>query len=213
MSAMRWLIVALLPFGIGCASLESVIHPTIVKEAPPSPVVPLAAPSQTMTGQKGDASVTYPADFAATVKPDGTILFPQGTTGKLKGGAIVVDGQPVIVVNDAGEVKGAGLKKRYQFNADGELVDETGHGVRISPKGGVRALGGEWHYQDVFVWSVAGGGVWDKSAWRTLEIVALVLIENMLPQVITPKADAKDAASKGGKDKGLYIPPPSEWFK
>jgi hypothetical protein len=212
---LRWMLCALALTLGGCASLDSMLRPSIVKEAPATPVVPLRAPTQTMAGQKGDAPATYPTDFAATVKADGTIQFPQGTTGKIKGATIVVDGQPVISVGDDGQVKGTGLKKKYRFNGDGDLVDADGHGVRISAKGGVRALGGEWRSQDVFVWSVAGGGVWDKAAWRTLAIVALVMIENMLPQAITPKAASaspKDSdASK--KDKGLYIPPPSEWFK
>ena len=30
-----------------------------------------------------------------------------------------------------------------------------------------------------------GGEPWDRSAWRTLEIVALVVLENMMPTAIT----------------------------
>ena len=81
--------------------------------------------------------------------------------------------------------------------------------MRITPDGAIRTIGGPWKYQSVFAWQTEGGEPWDRSAWRTLEIVALVVLENMMPNAIRPPGDA------GAADNGLeiHIPPPSQWFK
>jgi hypothetical protein len=93
------------------------------------------------------------------------------------------------------------------------LLDEAGHGVAIQPDGSVRGVGGEWHYKAPFAWVPEGGGTWDHKGWRTLEIVALVMLENMLPGAIR-EADAKDTSADAGKSKGrFWFPPPSEWFR
>src|SRR3989442_9749264 len=70
-------------------------HPRIVEVAPAAPVVPLAIPTQTMKGDKGPASAPYPAKFAVTVKADGTIAFPDGTPGKIKGASVIVAAEKV----------------------------------------------------------------------------------------------------------------------
>jgi hypothetical protein len=185
-----------------------------VAQTAPEPLGPLAIPTATMSGGKGDAAASYPPDFSATVKSDGTIVFPQHTVGHVKGASVVIGGSPVLTVDDDGALKGIALKHRYKFDEHGALLDEAGHGVAIQPDGSVRGVGGEWRYTAPFAWSPEGGGAWDHKGWRVLEIVALVMLENMLPGAIR-EADAKDAPADGGKSKGLTIrfPPPSEWFK
>jgi len=192
-----------------CDSLQNAIQPPTIAKVSPEPLAPLGIPTQTMKGGRGTADATYPADFAATVKADGTILFPQHTTGKIQAANLLVGGEVVLTVNPDGSLKGAALKHHYAFTDDGALLAEDGHGVRIEPDGSVRTVGGAWKYQSVFVWTPEGGGTWDKSAWRTLEIVALVVIENMLPSAI-PHGDAGADSDKG---LDIHIPPPSQWFK
>jgi len=200
-----------------CDRLQNAIQAPSIAKTAPEPITPVAIPTMTMKGGKGDADATYPADFVATVKSDGTILFPQHTAGKIKESTLLVGSEVVLTVNPDGTLKGIALKHHYAFTEDGALLDEDGHGVRIGPDGGVRAIGGEWRYQSVFSWKTESGDPWDKSAWRTLEIVALVVIENMLPTALRPAGTgAADAGAGGaGKDKGLdiHIPPPSQWFK
>jgi hypothetical protein len=206
---------------VGCATINEAVSPRTIAQIAPEPVTPLPTPTQTMTGGKGDADAPYPQDFAVTVKSDGSIVFPEHTLARIKGSAIYVSGQQVITVGDDGHVAGSGLKHRYKFDADGQLLDDTGHGVGIAPDGGVRGIGGDWQWRTVFAWTPDGGGGWNKSAWHTLEIVALVMLENMVPRAL--RSDAGDAGTHGqaasskdgGDDKGLsiHIPPPSEWFK
>jgi len=194
-----------------CAELQQAVSTSKpLTETAPEPNTPLSVPTETMTGTKGPASATYPNDYGVTVKSDGSIVFPQHTMGRLKGGTLLVGGDTVLTVSPSGVVKGSALKHTYHFTDTGDLVDDTGAGVRISPEGGVRAMGGSWRHQDVMTFTQDGPGRWDTHAWRTLEIVALVVIENMLPEALrdTPSGDAGAA-----KSKGLYIPPPSEWFK
>lgn len=200
-------------FGIlsSCAAIEATLRPSIVSSAPKAPMLPLSSPTESMKGGKGGAEAPYPKGYGATVKPDGTIGFPEGTMAKVKGANIVIGAEPIVTVSEDGEVKGSGLKKRYRFAADGALLDEEGHGVRIAPDGGVRALGGPYRAHDVFVWTLEAGGSWDKSGWRTLSIVSLVVIENMLPQALKPEAATK--AKEKEREGGIYIPPPSQWFK
>ena len=200
-----------------CDRLQNAIQATSIAKTAREPLTPMPIPAMTMKGGRGDADTTYPADFVATVKSDGTILFPQHTAGKIKESTLLVGGEVVLTVNPDGTLKGIALKHHYAFTDDGALLDEDGHGVRIGPDGGVRAIGGEWRYQSVFSWKTESGDPWDKSAWRTLEIVALVVIENMLPTAMRPAGTgAADGGGDGaGKDKGLdiHIPPPSQWFK
>jgi hypothetical protein len=198
---------------LGCEKIQNAIQAPNIAKVAPEPVTPLPVPAQSMKGGRGAADASYPADFAAAVKPDGTILFPQKTTGKISGSTITVGGDTVLTVNGDGSLKGVALKRHYSFTDDGALLDEDGHGVRIQPDGSVRAVGGEWCYQSVFEWKPEGGDAWDKSAWRTLEIVALVIVENMLPSAL--RSGDAGAGADGGKDKGLdiHIPPPSQWFK
>jgi hypothetical protein len=193
-----------------CDTIQSAIQPPAIAKVSPEPLTPVPVPSQTMKGGRGAADAAYPADFAATVKTDGTILFPEKTTGRIKGADLLVGGEVVLTVNADGTLKGIALKHHYAFTDDGELLAEDGRGVRIGADGAVRTVGGAWKYQSVFSWQTEGGEAWDRSAWRTLEIVALVVIENMLPSAIRGR-DAGDA----GADKGLdiHIPPPSQWFK
>jgi hypothetical protein len=195
---------------IACAACVA-LQPSIAKLSP-QPLTPIATPTWTMKAARGDADAPYPADFAATVKGDGTIAFPEHVTAHVKGSSIMVDGDVVLTVGDDGAVKGVGLKHKYQFDADGALLDDQGRGVSILPDGRVRAVGGPWRYPSVVVWTTDGGGEWDKSAWRTLEIVSLVLVENMIPSAIR-SPDGGTARSDGGRERGLDIPPPSEWFK
>jgi len=194
-----------------CAELQQAVSTSKpLTETAPEPNTPLSVPTETMTGTKGPASATYPNDYCVTVKSDGSIVFPQHTTGRIKGSALLVGNDTVLTISPSGVVKGAALKHTYHFTDTGDLVDDTGAGVRISPEGGVRAMGGSWHYQDVMTFSPEGPGRWDTHAWRTLEIVALVVIENMLPQALR---DTSSGDAGAAKSKGLYIPPPSEWFK
>jgi hypothetical protein len=195
---------------VSCTAIRRAVGPSSIAQVSPEPVTPLAPPTETMKGGKGDADAHYPSDFDAVVKSDGTIVFPQHTLGHIKGSSLFVGGDPVLTVGADGEVKGVGLKHRYRFDDAGALLDEQGHGVRLEPGGGVRGVGGEWSYKDVFSWTPEGGGKWDDRGWRTLVLVSLVIIENMLPEAIRLKE-----APDGGKDKGLTIriPPPSEWFK
>jgi hypothetical protein len=155
----------------------------IIDAAPMAPILPLTAPTMLMKGTKGPAPAPYPAQFSATMKPDGWIVFPDGSSGKVQGASIFVAGAPVLTVSKSGDVSGNGLKTKYKFTADGDLLDDQGRGVRIQPTGGVRAIGGKWHYQDVFTWS-ADGGEWNKSGWRELAVVSLLVIENLMPEAI-----------------------------
>lgn len=160
---------------------------TIVDVAPQAPPVPLVAPKTALKGEKGEAPYTYPAKFSATIKADGSIVFPDGSPGKLVKGSVMVGGGPVATVSASGEVTGNGLKAKYHFDAGGDLVDGDGHGVRVDPDGGVRTLGGKWHYRDVLVWAPEEGGKtgeWDRAAWRSVAIVSLLLIENLLPEAL-----------------------------
>jgi len=208
-------LVVVLACGVGCATIDGVIRPTIANKAPPEYASPLALPTTTMLGSKGSADAKYPDGFVAVVKGDGTIQFPERMTGKIQGGSILVGGAAVLTVGTDGTVKGPGLKGSYKFNAEGDLVDDGGHGVRISPSGGVRGLGGAYKYKDVFTWSVEGGGDWDEKGWHTLAIVALVMLENMLPSALAtaPEPKPKSAPATSSSRGGIYIPPPSEWFK
>jgi len=194
---------------VACDTIQGAIQPPAIAKVAPEPLTPVPLPTVTMKGAKGAAEAAYPADFAATVKADGTILFPQHTTGRIKGASLQVDGEPVVTVSADGTLKGIALKHHYAFTDDGALLADDGRGVRIGSDGAVRTVGGPWKYQSVFVWQTEGGEPWDKSAWRTLEIVALVVLENMMPTAIRPPGDA------GAADKGLdiHIPPPSQWFK
>jgi hypothetical protein len=195
-----------------CAELQQAVSTSKpLTETAPEPNTPLSVPTETMTGAKGSASATYPNDYGVTVKSDGSIVFPQHTMGRIKGGTLLVGADTVLTVSPSGVVKGTALKHTYHFTDTGDLVDDSGAGVRISPEGGVRAMGGSWHYQDVMTFTQDGPGGWDTHAWRTLEIVALVVIENMLPQALRDTGAPGDAGA--AKSKGLYIPPPSEWFK
>jgi hypothetical protein len=182
-----------------------------IAEVAPASMSPLVPPRQALKGGKGDADAPYPPDFAATVKPDGTVLFPQHTPGRLQGSSLLVGGEPVVTVAEDGSLKGSGLKHKYKFALDGALLDDSGHGVRIFPDGTVRAVGGAWTYRSVFAWTPEAGGDWDDTGWRAVEIVALVVVENMLPSAIRP-ADG-GAGDGGSKAFELHIPPPSQWFK
>jgi hypothetical protein len=206
-------VVVALSATFGCATIDGVIRPNIANKAPPEAASPLALPTVTMRGAKGSADAKYPDGFTAVVKGDGSIQFPEKMTGKIQGASILVGGAPVLTVGADGTVKGAGLKGAYKFDADGDLVDSNGHGVRISTSGGVRGLGGAWSHQDVFVWSVDGGGEWDEKGWHTLAIVALVMLENMLPTALATAPDPKTKSAPSSSHNGIYIPPPSEWFK
>lgn len=199
---------------MACASLEQAVDPPAIAQVAPEAPVPLVVPDQTMRAAKGDADAPYPRDFAVTVKSDGTILFPQHTTGHVRGSSLLIGGDTVLTVKSDGEVEGAALKRRYRFDDSGALLDDRGHGVRLAPDGGVRGVGGEWAYRDVLSWASDGGGAWDHHGWRTLAVVSLVLVENMLPQAIGTAAGAHEAHD-AGKDNGLRItiPPPSQWFK
>jgi hypothetical protein len=161
-------------------------RPSIAEAAGPSPMLPLALPKKTLRGEKGDAPLDYPAGFAATIKPDGIVLFPQGGIGKVIGPRIFVSGDPVVALNDAGEVSGSGLKRKYKFTPDGDLLDADGHGIRLLPEGGIRGIGGKYQYKEVMTWKNDGAaaGDWDKSAWRTVALVSLVMIENLVPTAI-----------------------------
>ncbi len=172
-------------------------HPSIVEVAPKGPIVPLAVPLDVQRGDKGAASAAYPPSFGATIKPDGTVLFPEGAPGKIKGASIVVGGSAVATLSEGGEVAGAGLKRKYRFAPDGDLLDAEGRGLRLSPDGGVRAIGGPHHYKDVMQWSGPAGSTpydkpkageaaptWDRASWRTVAIVSLLMIENLLPEAL-----------------------------
>lgn len=208
---MRPVAALLLSFTVAsCAELQQPFAGKPLTETAPEPNTPLSVPTETMTGAKGPASATYPNDYGVTVKSDGSIVFPQHTMGRIKGGTLLVGNETVVTVSPSGVVKGSALKHTYHFTDDGDLVDDSGNGVRISAEGGIRAMGGSWRHQDVMTFTQDGPGRWDTHAWRTLELVALVVIENMLPQALH---DSDSTTSDAGKSKGLYIPPPSEWFK
>ena len=194
-----------------CDRLQSAIQSPPIARVAPEPLAPLTAPSQTMKGGKGDAAASYPADFAATVKADGTIVFPEHATGRIQGANVLVGGEVVLTVLADGTLKGLALKRHYAFTEEGALLADDGRGVRIEPDGSVRTIGGAWRYQSVFSWRPDSAGAWDRHAWRTLEIVALIVIENMLPAALRQG----DAGAESGPDKGLdlHIPPPSQWFK
>jgi hypothetical protein len=172
-------------------------HPSIAEVAPKAPMLPLVAPSDVLKGDKGPAGAPYPATFTATIKADGTVVFPEGAPGKLRGTSIVVGGGPVATLSADGEVSGNGLKRKYRFAPDGDLLDAEGHGLRLSPDGGVRAIGGPYHYKDVMVWATptatpydkpkpAGEAAptWDRASWRAVLIVSLLMVENLLPEAL-----------------------------
>jgi hypothetical protein len=154
-----------------------------IAEVAPAPMTPLESPKQRMRGDKGSAPASYPASFGAVVSPDGTIAFPDNTSGKIEGNDVYVAGSVVASVSDAGDVSGSGLHQKYKFNDKGELLDPEGRGVRISPEGGVRGLGGKWRYKDVVAWTPESGK-WDYSGWRALTVVSLLLVESMAPEAI-----------------------------
>lgn len=205
----------LLSFALAsCAELQEAVSAKPLTETAPEPNTPLSVPTETMTGVKGAASAPYPSDYGVTVRSDGVIFFPQHTMGRIKGGTLLVGGDTVLTVSPSGVVKGVALKHTYHFTDTGELVDDSGgSGVRISPDGGIRAMGGSWHHTDVMTFTQDGPGHWDQHAWRTLEIVALVVIENMLPDALRDTSAASSSDAGTSKSKGLYIPPPTEWFK
>ncbi len=173
-------------------------HPSIVEVAPKGPMLPLVSPGETLRGDKGPASAPYPASFGATIKADGTVIFPEGAPGKVRGASIVVGGSPVVTLSADGEVSGNGLKHRYRFAPDGDLLDANGRGLRLAPDGGVRAIGGPYHYKDVMVWAgavttstpydkpkgEAAAPSWDRTSWRTVAIVSLLMVENLLPEAL-----------------------------
>jgi hypothetical protein len=196
---------------VGCESIQNAITPPSMVKVAPEPVTPLAVPTVEMKGGRGAADAAYPNDYAAVVKPDGTIQFPEHTMGKIRGSDIVVQGDVVLSVNADGTIKGSALKHHYAFDADGALVSDDGHGLKVDADGSVRAINGAWKYQSIFAWAPDGSAAWDKGGWRTLELVALVVVENMLPTALRPPGSGRD----GGKDDGLdiHIPPPSQWFK
>ena len=159
-------------------------HPSIVELAAKEPGFVLSAPTVAMKGAKGVASASYASDYGASLQPDGRIVFPQGTSGKIKGNTILAGSSVVATLSADGEVSGKGLKHKYRFTLDGDLLDADGRGVRLSPEGGVRAIGGRWHYQDVMQWSPDQGGAWDHTGWRTMAVVSLIVIENLLPDAL-----------------------------
>lgn len=203
---------ALLVAFCACASLQNAISPPSLAKSSPEPVTPLALPAVAMKGARGDADAQYPADYGATVKPDGTILFPQHTQGHVTGSTITVGHDTVLTVADDGTLKGVALKHHYHFEDDGSLVDEQGHGVRIDADGAVHAVGGAWRYKSVLAWT-PDGAAWDHHAWRTLEVVALIVVENMLPAALGAGDAGAPASDGGGKGLDIHIPPPSQWFK
>jgi hypothetical protein len=163
-----------------------------ISEVAPAPMTPLEAPKQKMRGDKGGAPASYPANFGAVVSPDGTIAFPDNTSGKIEGNDVYVAGSVAASVNEAGDVSGSGLHQKYKFNDKGELLDGEGRGVRISPEGGVRGLGGKWRYMDVVAWTPESGK-WDYSGWRALTVVSLLLVESMAPEAIRSGEAPSDA--------------------
>ena len=189
---------------VACAQLSEIKmgkmpwdHPSIAEVAPKAPMLPLVAPTDVLKGDKGPASAAYPPSFTATIKADGTVVFPEGAPGKVKGASIVVSGSPVVTLSSDGEVSGNGLKRKYKFAPDGDLLDADGRGLRLSPDGGVRAIGGPYHYKDVMVWAgptstpydkpkaaTETAATWDRAAWRTVAIVSLLMVENLLPEAL-----------------------------
>ena len=161
----------------------------------PAPPTPLAPPSMRMRGDKGPAPANYPASFGATVTPDGVIAFPDNTSGKIEGANILIGGAIVATASDTGEVAGPGLQQRYKWNDKAELVDAEGHGVRMSPEGGVRGLGGKWTFKDAMVWST-DGGKWDHTGWRALTIVSLIVIEKLAPEAMRGAPETVSVSSQ-----------------
>lgn len=173
----------------------------IADVAPPTPMTPLGVPTTPLHGERGKAGLVYPASFSVVVRPDGTVIFPKDTPAKLRGSSIVAGSTVLATLDDSGSVSGSGLKRKYSFNEKGDLVDDDGHGVRVTPEGKVRALGGSVRYADVMVWipEIHGEGQkWDWEGWRTLSIVSLLVLENLLPETVgltettsgsAPKAD------------------------
>ena len=171
-------------------------HPSIVEVAPKASMLPLGIPLEPIKGDKGPAPAPYPSSFTATIKSDGTVVFPEGAPGKIRGGSIIVSGSAVVTLTADGEVLGNGLKHKYRFAADGDLLDAEGHGLRLAPDGGVRAIGGPYHYKDVMTWtgptstpydkpkSGEAPATWDRGAWRTVAIVSLLMVENLLPEAL-----------------------------
>ena len=169
-----------------------------IADVAPEPMTPLAVPMQRMRGEKGSAPLNYPPDFAASVSPDGTIAFPDNTVGKIEGNEIHAAGAVVATLSPSGEVAGSGLSKKYQFNENGELLDADGHGVRMSPEGGVRGIGGKWKFKDVMTWAPEGEK-WNYSGWRALTIISLIMVENLTPEALHESSggSAPVAASSG----------------
>ena len=117
-----------------CEKIQNAIQTPGIAKVAPEPMTPVPLPTQTMKGGRGDADAAYPPDYGATVKPDGTILFPQHTTGRIQGSSIMVGNEAVLTVSPDGTLKGVALKHHYAFADDGALLDEDGHGVRILPE-------------------------------------------------------------------------------
>jgi hypothetical protein len=173
-------------FSLACVACGAASLPSSwrgITEVAPAPMVPLTAPTQKMHADKGAAPANYPASFGADVSPDGSIAFPDSTTGKIEGNDVYVAGSVVASLTEAGEVSGTGLHQKYKFNDKGELLDGEGRGVRISPEGGVRGIGGRWRYKDVVAWT-SESGKWDYTGWRALTVVSLLLVESMAPEAI-----------------------------
>ena len=157
----------------------------IADVAGPSPHVPLAAPAMPLHGERGRAALPYPTSFAVVIRPDGSISFPQHTSAKLRGASVVAGSTILATLDDAGNVTGAGLKRRYAFNEKGDLVDDTGRGVRLAPDGRVRGLGGSVRYTEVMAWvPETRGERWDYVGWRTLSILSLLVLENLMPETV-----------------------------
>lgn len=159
----------------------------IADVAPYEPMGSLAPPTTVVHGERGPAPLEYPSAFSVVVDPDGGIAFPKDTKGHVSGASIVVGSTVLATLDDAGHVSGQGLKRKYTFDERGALVDELGRGVRISAEGRVRALGGPVRYSDVIVWKPETGmrgERWDMCGWRTLSIISLLVIENLLPDAV-----------------------------
>ncbi|MFO0678316.1 MAG: hypothetical protein U0169_17395 [Polyangiaceae bacterium] len=159
------------------------IQTRIVDVVPSKPMLPLVAPSQTLKAKRGAANANYPANYRLTIKSDGSVVFPDGGPGRVKNDSVFVGGVVVATLSSSGELAGPGLKHRYKFDSGGELKDDDGHGVRVSPEGTVFGIGGKWRYQDVMVWTGDSGttGDWDRAAWRTVAVLSVLMLENVLP--------------------------------
>jgi hypothetical protein len=152
---------------------------TIVEVAPRRAVVPLVLPQRALRGKRASGSPL--PNVSVVLRPDGTLVLPDGGPGRVKSDDVLADSSVLLSVTTRGEVAGPALKRKYRFERDGDLSDADGRGVRVEPSGVVRSLRTD---KILLRWDDDGKTRWDWAAWRTVAILSVLVTENVAPQAL-----------------------------